>query len=168
MIEPMRRIGIEYESEEIVEETIELCGYRANYIAIVCDEILKVINGNIITKESVERALQSDSVNSMLSGWGEFGESLLEERVDKLVVLLNITKDSFRLKDIVNEFKELGLNIDIDIIQKSLDRLVLGYIIKREKGNYYFRVPLLKRRILELEDDINILIDEFVTSLKAM
>ena len=53
--------------------------------------------------------------------------------------------------------KEQRLKIDIERINESLDRLVLGYVIGKSKGDYFYQIPLLKQKLLE--DDLEILIE---------
>jgi hypothetical protein len=149
MVEPMRRIGIGYEDESIVDETIKLCGYRANYIATVCDEVLKALETTVIRKVDVEEALESIAVTNMLLGWGELSAKEESNRIDRFIVYLSIGKESFRLSDIVDALDELGLAVEIEEVNKSLDRLVLAYILKERKGNYTYLIPLFQERLLE-------------------
>jgi hypothetical protein len=166
MIKPMQRIGVSYENDEIVDETIKLCGYRANYIAIVCDVVLKGLETNLISKDEIENALDHDDIDKMLRGWGAMSANKEANRIDRLIVYLTIEKESFRLGDVVELIKEQGLSVDIDRINESLDRLVLGYVVGKSKGNYVYRVPLLKQRLLE--DDIGFNLAGEVDVLKGL
>ena len=166
MIKPMQRIGVSYENGEIIDETIKLCGYRANYIAIVCDVVLKGLETDVITKADIENALDHDDIDKMLRGWGAMSDSKEANRIDRLIVYLTIEKESFRLGDVVELIKEQGLSIDIDKINESLDRLVLGYVVGKSKGNYVYRVPLLKQRLLE--DDIEFNLEGEIEVLRGL
>jgi hypothetical protein len=166
MIKPMQRIGVSYENDEIVDDTIKLCGYRANYIAIVCDVVLKGLETNLISKDEIENALDHDDIDKMLRGWGAMSANKEANRIDRLIVYLTIEKESFRLGDVVELIKEQGLSVDIDRINESLDRLVLGYVVGKSKGNYVYRVPLLKQRLLE--DDIGFNLAGEVDVLKGL
>jgi hypothetical protein len=166
MIKPMQRIGVSYENDEIVDEIIKLCGYRANYIAIVCDVVLKGLETNLISKDEIENALDHDDIDKMLRGWGAMSANKEANRIDRLIVYLTIEKESFRLGDVVELIKEQGLSVDIDRINESLDRLVLGYVVGKSKGNYVYRVPLLKQRLLE--DDIGFNLAGEVDVLKGL
>jgi hypothetical protein len=163
MIEPMKRIGVSYENEAMVEATTKLCGYRANYIATVCDVVLKKLEHSVITEQNIEDALNDAVVDKMLKGWGSLSANKEANRLDRLIVYLTIEKESFRLGDVVEGLKEQGLNMDIEKINESLDRLVLGYVVEKLKGNYGHHVPLLKERLLE--DDLGFLIEGEVERL---
>ena len=153
MIEPMRRLGITYESESIIDETIKVCGYRANYIATVCDEVLKGLETSVITKSDVEEALESIAVNDMLQGWAKLTNKLVENRHDRFIVYFSIGKESFRLSDIVNAMETFELSVDVEEVNRSLERLVLAYILTEKKGNYSYLISLFKERLLEKDLD---------------
>jgi hypothetical protein len=166
MVEPMKRIGVHYENEKMVEKTIKLCGYRANYIATVCDVLLKDLKTNSIGSSDMEKALNHEAIDKMLKGWGTLSSSKEANRLDRLIVYLTIEKERFRLGDVVEALKEQGLKIDIERVNESLDRLMLGYVIGKLKGNYSFQIPLLKKQLLE--DDLEILIDGEVLGLREV
>ena len=165
MIEPMKRIGVSYESQNIVDDTIKLCGYRANYIATVCDTVLQNLESSVISKADMEKALNHEATERMLKGWGAMSANKNANRLDRLIVYLTIKKESFRLGDVVNLLNEKGLNIDIEQINESLDRLVLGYVVGKLKGDYRYQIPLLKQRLLE--DDLEFLIDGEVLVMES-
>ena len=165
MIKPMEKIGISYEDNSIIEKTIKLCGYRANYIAIICDEILQHLTGNTIKHSDLDWVLEeSDIVDRMLQGWGNISSCKESNRLDRLIVYLNITKDNFRKSDVVSELKKYDLHIDIDKINQSLDRLGLAYVLKNSNHTYSFCIPLFKNRLLK--DDLEILIEGEVDLMK--
>ncbi|CAA6815066.1 MAG: Unknown protein [uncultured Sulfurovum sp.] len=164
MLEPMERIGIQYEDESIVEKTIELCGYRANYIATVCDVVLQSLEHSSISQKDVDDALESDAIDKMLKGWGAMSANEKVNRLDRLIVYMTIEKESFRLGDVVTAIKEKGLSIDTQKIDESLERLVLGYVVGKHKGNYTYRIPLLRERLLE--EDLAFLIEGEILGLK--
>ena len=163
MIEPMGRIGVRYESDRIIDEVIELCGRRANYIAIVCDVVLQQLEGSVIGGEDIESALDSRAVDRMIKDWESLSANREKNRLDRLIVYLTIEKERFRLGDVTRSIKEQGLKIDIERINESLDRLVLGYVIGKSKGDYFYQIPLLKQKLLE--DDLEILIEGEVDGL---
>jgi len=164
MIKPMSKIGIEYKDKSIVDRAVKLCGYRANYISILCDEMLKVINKNIIDESALEKALDSNMISQMLQGWGTLSDDDMTNRLDRLIVYITVKEDSFRLSYVVDNLKELGLEIDIQLIKESLDRLVLGYVLNRTKANYSYQIPLLKEFLME--DDLEYMRDGEVFVLK--
>ena len=101
----------------------------------------------------------------MLLGWGSMSADGEANRVDRLIVYLTIEKDSFRLGDVVLGIKEKGLEIDIQRINESLERLVLGYVVEKRKGNYCYQIPLMRERLIE--DDLEFLLEGEVLGLKS-
>jgi len=163
MIEPMRRIGIGYEDETIIDGVIELCGQRANYIATVCDEVLKGLDSFVITQKELKEALESEAVEQMLKGWGAMSANKQANRLDRLIVYLTIKEEHFRLGFVVEALKSKGLDLDIEQINQSLERLVLGYVLSKQKGYYSYQIPLMKQQLLE--DDLEFLIEGEVEEL---
>jgi len=165
MMEPMRRIGVRYEDESIIDETIELCGQRANYIATICDEILRGLETLVITKKALEEALESEAVEQMLKGWGTMSANEQANRLDRLIVYLTIKEEQFRLGFVVEALKAEELSLEIEQINESLERLVLGYVLGKRKGDYSYQIPLMKRQLLE--DDLEFLIEGEVEGLRC-
>ena len=166
MLKPMKDIGIVYENETMVEETIALCGYRGNYIATVCDTILQELKTNVISQKDIDLALNSESVYDIVNReWGRLSAEKSKNRLDRLIVYWTIKKESFRLGDVVKGLEEKGLKIDIEEVNESLDRLVLGYVVGKSKGNYLYRIPLLKKYLLE--EDLEVETEGVVMGLKA-
>jgi len=129
----------------------------------VCDVVLRKLEGSVIDKRAVEEALESEAIDKMLKGWGSLSANREANRLDRLIVYLTIQRESFRLGEVVAGLKEQGLEIDIENINESLDRLVLGYVVGKYKANYSYQIPLLKERILE--DDLSFLIEGEVKGL---
>jgi hypothetical protein len=179
MIEPMKCIGVSYESESIVENVIEFCGRRPNLIAITCNEVLKNLGSCIeessdengrpckrkvikaeskrITQSDIDEVVENSSLEDYLKGWGSMSENEADNRLDRVIIYLTLEKESFRLADIDAWLKEQGKKIDANRIKSSLERLVVGYILQERKKNYSYRVPLFREKLLE--DDIDILLD---------
>ena len=166
MIEPMKRIGVSYENDSVIEHVIKLCGQRPNLIAITCNEVLKELEGKVISQNDIDAVVENSSLEDYLKGWGSMSSSELDNRLDRVIVYLTLEKESFRLSDVVELLKEQGLEIDVNHVNKSLERLVVGYIFEERKKNYSYRVPLFREKLLE--DDIEILLDGDVEGLKEL
>ncbi len=163
MIEPMKKIGVSYESEKIVEELIKRCGYRANLIASICDKVVRDLETKVIKQEDIDKVIESGELDSLLYDWQGLTLDDKKSRIDRVVVYLTYTKESFRLSDVAKDFEKYGLKIDNNQIQESLKRLVLGYVIKKRKGDYFYTIPLLKEILLD--DDIEFLLESDVKML---
>ena len=64
----------------------------------------------------------------------------------------------------VEALKAKGLSLEIEQINESLERLVLGYVLGKRKGDYNYQIPVMKRQLLE--DDLEFLIEGEVEGLK--
>ena len=137
MIEPMSRIGVSYENEKMIDEVIEICGRRANYIAIICDVILQNLENHTIEKKDIGKALESDAIYRMLKSWEALSANKESNKLDRVIVYLTIEKESFRLGDVTKKLKEQGLKIDIECINESIERLLIGYVIGRGKRELF-------------------------------
>ena len=157
MIEPMKRLGIHYEDESIITRVIERCGYRANLIAIVCSKVLQNLDTNVITEKDIEDVFENGNLEDFLNDWGSLSSDENKNRIDRMIVYMSIKKETFKLGEIVNLFNKRNLKVDTESIAKSLNRLVLGYILYKSKGYYTYRVPLFKEFMLE--DDIEYLLE---------
>jgi len=143
MIEPMQRIGLRHEEVNYLDEVIEVCGQRANLIATVCDEVLKEHEGKIIQKTELKKAMQSSSVRDKLLGWDNM------DALDKIIIYLTIEKSAFEFDEVLSLLEEEGIEVEASVVKKSLDRLVIAYILKRDEEVFSYRVPLMKESILK-------------------
>ncbi len=165
MIEPMKRIGVRYENSNIVDELIVRCGNRANLIAITCHEALKVMKGSVITQENIEQVIRYSSLEDYLKGWQKISLNEDENTLDRAILFLTLKEQSFRLSGVVKMLKTVGLDsADENKINESLERLVIGYFLEKDRGDYSYRVPLFKEKLLY--EDIDILLKREVRRLK--
>jgi hypothetical protein len=160
MIEPMQRIGLRHENEAYLEEVIEACGQRANLIATICDEVLQEHKGKIIQKEELNKAMKSSAVRDKLLGW----ESL--EHLDKIIIYLTITQEHFEFDEVLRLLANEKVNVEASVVKKSLERLVIAYILKRDEEHFSYRVPLMKQSVLKTnEKGRRALLDELLRKL---
>src|SRR5207248_31487 len=87
-VQPMERMGIRWESEELVTTLITQTGRRVNLISIACDAVLHVLGQTerIIREEHLRQALSDTRLRDALIGWGDLGEDETESRRDRIVV----------------------------------------------------------------------------------
>ena len=164
---PMRILGIEYESPKLVNIIREQTGQRANLIAIICHEMLKIRKDNEfkLTQSHVEKAFQSSAIYEALAGWQQLSDSQTASRLDRIIVYMTVKRGDFTLTHIVNAFKKWQLQFEPEHIQQSLARLQLAFILTKDKKTYTYCVPLFRKILLEKED-IGILLQEELLSLK--
>jgi len=167
MIEPMKLIGVSYENSQLIDDLIVRCGNRANLIAITCHEVLKVIENNIITQKNIEHVIRHSTLEDYLKGWKQISLNEDENTLDRAILFLTLRKEYFRLGDVVKMLEEVGLDtLDENKIDESLGRLVIGYFLGKDRGNYSYRVPLFKEKLLY--EDINILLNREIRRLKKI
>ena len=165
MLEPMKRIGVRYENNQIIEDLMVRCGNRANLIAITCHEVLKVIENDVITQENIEEVIRYSSLEDYLKGWQTISKDEEENTLDRAILFLTLKKQSFRLRNVIKILVDLGLtSIDENKVNQSLERLVVGYFLKKDRGEYSYCVPLFKEKLLY--EDIEILLERELRRLK--
>jgi hypothetical protein len=157
MVEPMERIGISYENEIIIKSVIDKCGKRPNLIAITCNEVLKKLNGKVITQKIIDEVFENSTLEDYLKGWGSMSNNTKDNQLDRVIIYLTLKKETFRLVDIVAMLKERKVKLNVNRISSSLERLVIGFVLNESKKTYTYRVPLFKEKLLE--NDIDILLD---------
>ena len=165
MIKPMRRIEVEYEDVNLLDEVIAKCGNRANLIAMVCDNIIKGLENKTITKETVDHAMEQENIYETLMEW-EGLSSGRENSINRLIVYLSFEMESFSLTDIVGRIEKEGLEIGIKEVERSLRQLTLGYVIQKRKNRYYYPIPLLIEMLLEDRETIETQLKGIVLGLK--
>ena len=71
-------------------------------------------------------------------------------QLDRIVVYATVRKDLFDLAELVEILNQHGLKPDGQMMDHSLKRLELGFVLDRnEEGSYFYRVPLFREMILK-------------------
>ncbi|MCP4699906.1 MAG: hypothetical protein GY862_24100 [Gammaproteobacteria bacterium] len=146
---PMALMNIGYASGDLVEQILSLSGQRANLIAIVCNEMLEnaARDQRILREEDVIRALQSRAVRDALEGWRALSDDENAARLDVIIVEATVEKEKFDLSAVKEILKEHEYT-EAQWMQ-SLARLELAFIIRREKEQYAWCVPLFRKLFKE-------------------
>jgi hypothetical protein len=148
---PMRNMRLSYADKGLVEQLLRQTGQRANLMAITCHQILFQLKSNqrVIQADDVQRALSSDKTLNALKGWASMTDDEAACRLDRIVVYATVELDRFKLGDLVTTLERHGLQPDANKLDRSLDRLELGFVLAREPGGrYYYRVPLFRKMVL--------------------
>ncbi len=159
--EPMEILDIHYESEDLVEQILIATGQRANLIAITCNEMLGKLKNNqsILKQENVTNALHCEAIEIALSGWTQLTDDDKASRLDRIIVYVTVKKGRFNMKSLLGFFNKYNYVCSVPELEKSLKRLELAYIIKRDnKGIYTYCVPLFRENLLE--EDLLILLKQ--------
>ncbi|SFV67254.1 hypothetical protein MNB_SV-12-496 [hydrothermal vent metagenome] len=157
--EPMAQLGIGFEEERSVTEIIEKTGQRPNLIAIICNRLIKNLGKTkrVIAHTEVEAVFNDKKLYELFESWKELDEDVRAGSIDKLIVYAMVGQERFRLKELVEKLKALGINIAMSEIEKSLSRLKIGYIIERDnEGVYGFMLPLFREYILKDEYEVKL------------
>ncbi len=164
-IKPMERMGIRWESEELLTKLITETGRRANLISLACDTALHALGQTerTIAHEHLRKAFADTRLRDALLGWGDLGEDEIERRRDRIVVYATAPlAPPFSLPDVVKLLECQGYSPGPESLKQSLERLALAFVLGREGAQYFYQVPL--QRDLILSDDTEYLMR---TELKA-
>lgn len=148
--QPMKTMNLSYANETLVEHIVDSCGQRANLIAIVCQYIVRSLppQQRIIEAGDVSSALQSDELRRALSGW-VVGETDQEQAYERMVVYSTISKSLFTTGELLEQAKKQGIAVDTLELDRTLSRLELSFVLGRQGGSWYYRVPLFVEYIAE-------------------
>ena len=166
MIKPMERLNISYEDPKVITRTIQRCGYRANLISMICDNVLKELKGNTITEKEVTNSFNKENIYTTVNEWQGLTSNEKENRINRLIVYLTFESNNFSLSDVVEKIKEKNLQLKIEEIESSLKQLNLSYVLKKEKNLYSYQIPLLKEFLLEDSKSTKISLFSIINELK--
>ena len=163
---PMQNMRLTYAYPDLVDQLLEATGQRANLMAIACDQILKQLKPDqrIIQADDIQRSLYNDKTFNALKGWGTMTDDERACQLDRIVVYATVRKDLFDLAELVEILNQHGLKPDGQMMDHSLKRLELGFVLDRnEEGSYFYRVPLFREMILKENPAVrlNVEIDSF-------
>ncbi len=145
-VEPMQRLNISWESEALVQRLIEQAGQRANLISVTCDQLLYELGLE-------ERRISSSHLEKVLSGsrlrdglvLRDLSTDPIENRLDRITVYTaasDANKPRFTLADIITQLERQAYNPSAEALKRSLERLVLAFVLGRQGNEYFFQVPL--------------------------
>lgn len=154
---PMSMMGFRYDSEQLVDHLVAETGRRANLISIACDELLKGCGSGerLLDRDAVEAALESRRIEQALGGWNQLCADEVSNQLDHVLVWATISHASFTLPEAVRMLEEMGAEMSVETVARSLERLELAFVFQRvEIGNekrYAYRVPLFQRMLQKQE-----------------
>lgn len=162
---PMANLNIRYTEPALVEKMLTATGQRANLIAIICNEMLKKLPSTQrrLEAEDLDKALDSEAVRDALADWGNLGNNSSPDEtqtpnLDRLCVYATVKAGEFDKAQVMTVLNDLGVRYTTAQLEQSIARLVLSFVIQRQKGYYIYHVPLLREMILE--DDVDALLKQ--------
>ncbi|MGE8216225.1 MAG: hypothetical protein ACN6RD_08515 [Stenotrophomonas maltophilia] len=151
--EPMARLGVHFSAPELPRRLVAACGRRANLVAIVCQQLLSQLGRGqrVIDAAQLHAALVAEPVFDALAGWARLTPDPMANRIDRVVVyrlacaqLGNGGERGVRLEDLLADVDAAGVRLDPEALRRSLARLQLAYVIRRDEDGprFVFAVPL--------------------------
>jgi len=157
--EPMQQLGLRFESDEAINEIVERTGQRPNLIAIICNNIIKSLGKEkrVVSMAEVQEAIKGKKVYELFESWKKLDEDEEASKLDKIIVYSMVEQGSFRLAELVERLKVLGLNVEMSRLETSLARLKVSYTIERnEEGVYGFMLPLFREYVLRDDYEVKL------------
>ncbi|MGB3392025.1 MAG: hypothetical protein WA956_14430 [Stenotrophomonas sp.] len=150
-VEPMARLGIHFNDGALPASLVAACGQRANLVAIVCQQALENLDRGqrLIDQHQTQTAMQSEAVLDALAGWARLSPDPVACRIDRIVVYRAAQAHmartpAFSLPGLLQDFDRAGIGIEAEALRRSLSRLQLAYVLKRDGSGeqLHFAVPL--------------------------
>jgi len=157
--EPMQQLGLRFESDEAINEIVERTGQRPNLIAIICNNIIKSLGKEkrVVSMADVQEAIKGKKVYELFESWKKLDEDEEASKLDKIIVSSMVEQGSFRLGELVERLKVLGLMVEMSRLETSLARLKVSYTIERnEEGIYGFMLPLFREYVLRDDYEVKL------------
>ena len=154
---PMQPMQLQYANSAIIEQLINACGQRANLISKICQHIVAnlPVKQRVIEAGDVHEALYSDEIRKELTGW-VIGNNPLEQHYDRLVVYATVSGDHFSTGELISLLQHEGVILDIAELERTLLRLEMAFILRREKGRWLYRVPLFVEYMREESPELKL------------
>ena len=155
--EPMALMKVRYESDALVERLIRETGQRANLISIACSELIKGLNSSdrVIRDKDLDKALGHRRLTEALEGWSSLGgtSDTEDDRIDRILVYATVEQDQFSLREAFDHFDRLNKPIEPETLKRSLARLELAFVLKKDGDTYGYQVPLFRNWLLRQDPE---------------
>ena len=103
----------------------------------------------LIDQRQMQAAMQSEAVLDALAGWARLSPEPTACRIDRIVVYRTAQAhfargDALTLPGLLRDFDRAGIAIEAEALRRSLSRLQLAYVLKRDGDGEQLRfaVPL--------------------------
>lgn len=156
IIQPISKLNVSFSSPDLVEKIVDYTGQRANLIAIICQETLFQLNEGekVITPQHLQQALESVSIKEALSGWQRLTHNELDSKIDRIIIYHTVCVDYTDLQSLLDLLNPFEIKSTLTLLQDSLTRLTLAYILQLKKDKYSFIVPLFKQQFCKKEVEL--------------
>lgn len=147
---PMSSMNIDIPNDS-VEYIVRKLGQRADLITQFCHLLVMQLDFKkfIVESSIIEKTFWHQNIIHALYGWQELAPSEKEQKLDRMIMNLMLTEDSFDQKSVTAKLKDRDFVYHTDMIKQSLRRLVLCCVLKVEAKQYCYAIPLLKEALLD-------------------
>ncbi|MCP4545084.1 MAG: ATP-binding protein, partial [bacterium] len=148
---PMEMMGLRYTTEGLVDRMIHETGRRAKLISLACNELVEQhqLGRREVGADSVKAVLASRRIEEALGGWNRLSDDEDSNRLDRILVWATISRDSFTQPEALRTLEGVGGSASPEEVSRSLERLELAFVLKREETRYTYRVPLFQRMLMK-------------------
>ena len=91
-----------------------------------------------------------------MEGWKNLSGIAADDRIDRIIVYSMIMQQQFSLSELVASLEDNGFMLKITVLERSLARLELAFILYRQRKNYYWHVPLFTQWLRDQEIEIRL------------
>jgi len=111
----------------------------------------------VVSIADVQEAIKGKKVYELFDSWKKLDEDEEASKLDKIIVYSMVEQGSFRLGELVERLKALGLTVEMSRLETSLARLKVSYTIERnEEGVYGFMLPLFREYVLRDDYEVKL------------
>jgi hypothetical protein len=145
-VEPMQRLNISWESEDLVQRLIDQTGRRANLITVACNEVLYELGREerTISSEHLQKVLSGSKIRDGLT-LRDLSSDPDENRLDRITLYTAASyakKGRFTLADVITQLERQSYTPSPEALKRSLSRLELAFVLGHQDEEYFFQVPL--------------------------
>ncbi len=152
--EPLARLGVRFTDATLPEFLATTCGQRANLVAIACQQVLEHLERHqrLVDPRRLHQALQSEAMADALAGWARLSPDPVACQIDRILVYrvaqafhaARSDAAPITLASLLADFDTAGIALEAEMLRRSLARLQLAYVLKRENDGEHvvFAVPL--------------------------
>ncbi len=164
ILEPMREMGITFESEvEMVERIMSVSSCHPNIVQYICQKLIVEINAR------GDRAIALKDLD-VVTHSSEFYEYFLEVTwgnttpLERIITLLMINEGEVTLTRVDELLQRRGISVSPRTLEQAIEGLLLYSIIKKDGQTYAFASAGFPRIVKESQD-IDALLDGLKQSL---
>ena len=111
----------------------------------------------MVSMADVQEAIKGKKVYELFESWKKLDDDEEASKLDKIIVYSMVEQGSFRLAELVERLKALGLTVEMSRLETSLARLKVSYTIERnEEGLYGFMLPLFREYVLRDDYEVKL------------